>query len=130
MTKRIARRLPGWAIRFLLIAVSLSAVARTDDGRGHIAKWVYDGPDRYYSVSLNAASECSIDLRDLTTGSEIWHYCTYWTHGSRINFREWKVRAEHPLLPIEAEYIPQSDVLILNGEEERPLRRFEGTGRK
>ena len=113
-----------------IAATSAFAMERSDDGRGHVAKWVYDGPDRYYSVSLNAASECSIDLRDLASGSETWHYCTYWMHGSRIGFRQWKVRAEHPLLPIEAEYIPQSDVLILNGEQERPLRRVEEAGHK
>ena len=113
-----------------ITGASAASLARTDDGRGHVATWVYDGPERYYFVSLNAAGECSIDLRDRTTGSEMWRYCTYWTHGSRINFREWKVKPERPLIPIEAEYIPQSDVLILNGEEERPLRRVGKVGRK
>jgi hypothetical protein len=110
-------------IVFAAIAgASVASAARTDDGRGHVATWVYDGPDRYYFVSLSAAGECSIALTDRATGSEKWHYCTYWIHGSRINFREWKWQ-NRPLLPIQAEYVPQSGVLILNGDEERPLQR-------
>jgi len=114
----------------VIAVASVPSLARTDDGRGHIATWVYDGPERYYSVSLNAAGECSIDLRDLATGRETWHYCTYWIHGSRINFREWKVRPERPEIPIQAEYIPESDLLILNGEADRPLRRAVKLGPK
>jgi len=106
------------------------AVARTDDGRGHVATWVHEGEQRSYFVSLNAAGECSIALRDRTTGDEFWRYCTYWVHGSRINFREWKVNSTRHLLPIQAEYIPQSDVLILNGEEEPPLRRIGNVERQ
>src|SRR2546423_1680627 len=120
--------------RCIVLAFIASAgacfAARTDDGRRHTATWVYDGPDRYYFVSLSAAGECSIELRDRATGDEVGYYCTYWIHGGRINFREWKVKSGRPLLPIQAEHIPQSDMLIVNGDEARPLVRVPNVDRK
>ena len=50
---RLARRIVLAAIA----SASFSAVARTDDGRGHVATRVYDGADRCYAISLDAASE-------------------------------------------------------------------------
>ena len=109
----------------LLVAIAFvgSAAAGIDDGRTHIARWVHEDAQGISAISLNAAGECSIYRRHKTTGMTYETECTYWIHGSRVNFRDRRKSAWRGDIPIQAEYIPQEDVLILDGDEARPLKR-------
>ena len=89
-----------------------------------VATWGLQDSRGNLTLRLNENGRCEISTFDLSVGAGLSVKCTFWVHGSRINFRVKGLRDGEGINRLDIERDRESDSLIVHGSKAQILRRL------
>ena len=79
--------------------------------------------DGNLTIQLSPDGSCRISATPKGSRSTSWVRCHFWLHGSRVRLRVAGEKDGNGFNAMDIEYVPQSDTLIVHGNQSKQLTR-------